>query len=84
MKNLIEEMEWNEFYYRYTQNFEEFSFRYKHIIITLCYGKNGAFAYNIVENKKVIEYKEYSSPFELLEKARFCNLRFKDIYSELF
>lgn len=84
MTKLIEEMDWNEFYDRYTQNFEEFRFQYGNKIITLCYGRNGTFAYNIVENKKVIEYKEYLTPFELLDKARFNNLSLKDIYGELF
>ena len=84
MKKVIDEMNWDEFYYRYTQNFEEFTFRYMNAKITLCYGKNGSFSYNIVENKRVIENKEYPTPFELLEKARFYNLKFKDIYGELY
>lgn len=84
MKKIMEEMDWDEFYFRYTHNFEEFNFKYRNWIITLCYGKKGTFAYNIVADKKVIEYKEYSSPFELLKNARFNNFKLNEIYDELY
>ncbi len=84
MKKLHEEMSWNEFYERYTINYEEFVFSYKNYRINLCYGKEGSFSYNLVKNGKIIEQNEYSSPNKLLELARFDGLKFEEIYNELF
>lgn len=85
MKKLVEELSWDEFYFRYTEYHEEFCFWYKEYKINLCWGNNGTFAYNIVINKKILlVYEEFSTPYELLEKARFDNLTLKEIYNELY
>ena len=83
MNKLVEEMNWNEFYQRYTINHEEFKFIFNEMIINLCWGTNGTYSYNVYLNNKCIDRNEYASPSELLDKARFNGLKLKEIYNEL-
>lgn len=74
---------WDEFYERYTKNFEEFTFYYKDQIIHLItdYDK---FLYNIGTYEKGFKNSKYfQTPNELLDKARFNGKKLFEIWNEL-
>ncbi len=74
---------WEEFFERYTKNHEEFSFYYKNQVIHLITDFDG-FYYNIgTEEKGYKISNKFSSPQELLEKAKFDGKSLKEIWDEL-
>lgn len=77
-------MTYDEFLERYLVNHEEFVFYYKNKIINLCWGRDGKFEYNIIENNFLIEEKEYNSPNELLENLEVDHIKFPDLWKILW
>ena len=84
MNNKISDiMTYEEFLERYLVNKEEFQFYYKNKVVNICYGRNGTFSFNIVENKTVILSKEYGTPSELLENIEIDNIKFPELWNAL-
>ena len=76
-------MTYKEFLERYLDNKEEFQFYYKNKTVNICYGSNGTFAYNVVENNVVILYKEFNTQKELLDNMEIDNIRFPELWNVL-
>lgn len=90
-------MDWNEFLERYLTNHEEFHLKYHNYKIDLLYSCNGEkFAYYIshyndndnlfqrIKNRnRYLEFREFVSPYDLIEKFAINGKTLKDIWDEL-
>lgn len=74
---------YDEFLERYLTNKEEFQFYYKNKIVNICYGSNGTFSYNIVENNVVIVNKEFNTSKDLLDNMEIDNIKFPELWNVL-
>ena len=83
MKKHSEIFPWEEFYLRYTTNFEEFCFNYHGYTIWLIKEFEG-FSYTITKvEKETIIGPIYLTPELLIEKARFFGKTLYDLWDEI-